>query len=141
MARVAVEGGRLSFDPLRAGLCRLNCRLVFADTKTWFFRQGSLHFDGGGIAYVAWRRAVKGAHDKLNKSIADLENTYKQSLVQLTNQERNRLLQYGKQILAPVFSQLQILAQRYKEQQAQLDTFADRSKGLEAEINAIKVGQ
>lgn len=94
---------------------------------------------GGGVAYIAWRRAVNGAHEKLNKSIDDLENTYKASLVNLTNQERNRLLQYGKQILAPVFSQLQTLAQRYKEQQAQLDTFTDRAKGLEAEIDAIKV--
>src|SRR5262249_60394066 len=40
---------------------------------------------GGGVAYVAWRRAVNGAHDKLNKSIADLENTYKTSPVHFTH--------------------------------------------------------
>ena len=45
------------------------------------------------------------------------------------------------QILAPVFSQLQALAQRYKDQQAQLDSFVDRAKGLETEINAVKLAQ
>src|SRR5438034_785789 len=88
---------------------------------------------GGGAAYIFWRRAVSDAHNQLNKSIQDLEDSYKNSLVELTIRERNRLMQYGKQILSPVFSQLQTLAQRYKEQQAQLDAFNDRAKGLEAE--------
>jgi small GTP-binding protein len=92
---------------------------------------------GGGAAVLFWRRAVGDAKKRLETSIGELENTSKKSLVDLTNRERNRLLQYGKQILTPVFSQLQSLAQRYKEQQAKLDAFNDRSKGLESEINAI----
>ncbi len=93
----------------------------------------------GGVGAVwFWRRAVRDATEKLNGQIRELEDNYKQSLQSLTNRERNRLLQYGKQILAPVFSQLQALAQRYKDQQAQLDTFVDRAKGIETEINKVK---
>jgi hypothetical protein len=96
---------------------------------------------GGGAAYVFWRKAVGDARNQLDNSIQELEETYKQALVSLTNRERNRLLQYGKQILTPVFSQLQTLARRYKEQQAQLDTFIDRATGLEAEIKTVDVGK
>lgn len=94
---------------------------------------------GGGIAYGVWRKAVNDARKQLDTSIKDLENTYKDSLVMLTTRERNRLLQYGKQILAPVFSQLQALAGRYKEQLAELDTFNDRATGLATEIEAVKM--
>ncbi len=96
---------------------------------------------GGGAAYIFWRKAVNDARNQLNRSIGELEDSYKQSLVTLTTRERNRLLQYGKQILSPVFSQLQTLARRYKEQQAQLDAFSDRAKGLETEIDAISLGK
>jgi small GTP-binding protein len=93
---------------------------------------------GGAGALWFWRKAVRDATDKLSGQIRELEDSYKESLQSLTNRERNRLLQYGKQILAPVFSQLQALAQRYKDQQAQLDTFTERAKGLETEIKAVK---
>jgi small GTP-binding protein len=96
---------------------------------------------GGGAAYIFWRKAVNDARNELDKSIQDLEDSYKKSMVELTTRERNRLLQYGKQILAPVFSQLQTLARRYKEQQAQLDAFVDRAKGLETEINAVDLSK
>ncbi len=96
---------------------------------------------GGGAAYAFWRKAVGDARKQLNRSVQELQDAYQQSLITLTSQERNRLLQYGKQILSPVFSQLQTLARRYKEQQAQLDTFQDRAKGLEAEINAASLGK
>jgi hypothetical protein len=68
-----------------------------------------------------------------------LQNNYQQSLSNLTSRERSRLLQYGKQILSPVFSQLQSLAQRYKDQQAQLDTFGDRAKGIESELEKLSL--
>jgi small GTP-binding protein len=96
---------------------------------------------GGGAAYVFWRKAVNDARNQLNKSIQELEDSYKESLVSLTTRERNRLLQYGQQILAPVFGQLQTLARRYKEQQAQLDAFNDRARGLESEINAVDLSR
>ncbi|MEP7288936.1 MAG: dynamin family protein [Chloroflexota bacterium] len=94
---------------------------------------------GAAGATLYWRKTVRDAKGKLENQISDLENSYKQSLANLTSRERGRLLQYGKQILSPVFSQLQALAQRYKDQQAQLDTFTDRATGLETEINAVNV--
>src|SRR5207247_762072 len=77
---------------------------------------------GGVGAFWYWRRAIRDAQVKLESQINDLETSYGQSLANLTNRERSRLLQYGKQILAPVFSQLQVLAQRYKDQNTQIDT-------------------
>jgi hypothetical protein len=94
---------------------------------------------GGGVAYLLWRRTTTNASKQLAAKIQELEDSYKQSLTTLTGRERNRLLQYGKQILSPVFSQLQALAQRYKDQQADLDAFVDRAKGLETEINAVNL--
>lgn len=95
---------------------------------------------GGGVgAAIFFRKATNDAKRQLEESIRALEESYRKSLEDLTNRERSRLLQYGKQILAPVFSQLQVLAQRYKDQQGQLDTFTDRAKGLETEINAVQV--
>lgn len=92
---------------------------------------------GGGAALIIWRKAVNDARKQLHDKVQELEDSYKQSLVKLTASERNRLLQYGKQILSPVFSQLQALAHRYKEQQAEIEVFNDRAKGLETEINAV----
>jgi hypothetical protein len=97
---------------------------------------------GGGIgAAVFYRRATSEARSELEKSIKTLEDTYRQSLIDLTNRERNRLLQYGKQILAPVFSQLHVLADRYRDQQSLFDTFTDRAKGIEKDLAAIPSGQ
>ncbi len=95
---------------------------------------------GGGIG-AAWffNKATRDAKAQLETSIKALEESYRQALVDLTNRERSRLLQYGKQILAPVFNQLQVLAQRYRDQQGQLDTFTDRAKGIEMEIGSVQV--
>jgi len=96
---------------------------------------------GGAGALWFWGKAVREAKDRLKGQISELETSYRDALATLTSRERNRLLQYGKQILAPVFSQLQALGDRYRDQQARLDAFLDRAKGLETEINAVKVTQ
>ncbi len=90
---------------------------------------------GGGVAIAIWRRAVRDARRRMEGTIQEIEDGYRESIVALTTKERDRLLQYGKQILAPVFSQLQTLARRYKEQQDQIDSFKDRASGLESEVN------
>lgn len=94
---------------------------------------------GGGVAVWAWSNAVTKARKQLKDKIDELEVTFKTGLVTLTDSERNRLTQYGHQILAPVFSQLQTLAQRYKAQQAEITVFIERATGIEAEIKAITV--
>ncbi|HVO42639.1 MAG TPA: dynamin family protein [Aggregatilineales bacterium] len=92
---------------------------------------------GAGAAAIIWRKAVGDAQRKLNDNIQGLEDSYEQSLVQLTTRERNRLVQYGSQILAPVFSQLQALAARYKDQQNELDAFLERAKDIESDLEHV----
>jgi small GTP-binding protein len=94
---------------------------------------------GGGAAILAWRNAVNRAKKQLNEKIGALESNYKDSLLKLTNHERSRLLQYGKQILSPVFSQLQALAKRYRDQQAEIATYNERLAALEKEINSLSI--
>ena len=73
------------------------------------------------------------------QSLKALEESYKTALGDLTTRERSRMVQYGRQILTPVFSQLQTLAGRYREQQAKLDGFIKRATDLETEISSVQV--
>jgi small GTP-binding protein len=95
---------------------------------------------GGGIgAAIYYNKATRDAKEALQTSLKSLENSYRAALTDLTTRERTRLLQYGKQILAPVFSQLQALASRYRDQQTQVDGFLKRAAELETAINAVLV--
>ncbi len=93
---------------------------------------------GGGIG-AAWfsRKATRDSRAHLDDSLRKLESSYHESLTDMTTRERTRLVQYGQQILAPVFSQLQVLAQRYREQVTEIDGFTSRATGLVDEIEAI----
>lgn len=86
---------------------------------------------GSAIAMRQSRKAVQDARDQLAKRLQGLEDNYRGALVRLTTDERNRLVQYGGRILSPVFSQLQVLAGRYKDQKAQLDSFVTRADEIE----------
>jgi len=92
---------------------------------------------GGVVAVLIWRRAVGNARKQLDGRIHELEMSYQQALTKLTTDERNRLVQYGKQILSPVFSQLSALAERYRNQQAQLDQYTAR--GVEIDRTLAKL--
>jgi hypothetical protein len=75
---------------------------------------------GGALTYRYYRNATKEAKRDLHARIDQLEKTYHEALDDLTKKERNRLTQYGKQVLTPVFSRLEVLAQRYAAQSAAL---------------------
>jgi hypothetical protein len=60
-------------------------------------------------------------------------------MADLTNRERSRLLQYGQQILSPVFSQLSVLSNLYKTQRATLREKAEQSTQLRHEIDTIEI--
>ncbi|MEO8608951.1 MAG: dynamin family protein [Chloroflexota bacterium] len=75
---------------------------------------------GGALTYRYYRNATQEAKRDLHARIDQLEKTYHEALNDLTQKERNRLTQYGKQVLTPVFSRLEILAQRYAAQSAAL---------------------
>lgn len=97
---------------------------------------------GGGIgAAVYYNKATGDAKNQLSNSLKTLEDSYRTALTDLTSRERSRLLQYGKQILAPVFSQLHTLTARYRDQQSQLDNYLKQAQGLKAEIDAVQVIQ
>jgi small GTP-binding protein len=95
---------------------------------------------GGGIgAAVYYNKATADAKKELSDALKKLEDSYRAALTDLTTRERARLIQYGNQILAPVFSQLQTLTARYRDQQSQLDNYLRQAQGLRAEIDAVQV--
>jgi small GTP-binding protein len=82
---------------------------------------GAPIFLGGG--YFAMRylhRVVNDTKRDLHQRIDQLERSYHDSLDGLTQKERSRLTQYGTQVLTPIYSRLEVLAQRYAAQQAAL---------------------
>jgi small GTP-binding protein len=90
-------------------------------TATLAFVVGApLGLIGGAFAVRYYRRLVGGTKRDLHARIDQLEKTYHEALNDLTQKERNRLAHYGKQVLTPVFSRLEVLAQRYAAQSAAL---------------------
>jgi hypothetical protein len=75
---------------------------------------------GGYFAVRYFRKVVNDTKRDLHERIDELEKTYHVALDDLTMKERTRLGQYGKQVLAPIYSRLEVLAQRYAAQQSAL---------------------
>lgn len=75
---------------------------------------------GGYAAWRYYRRLTDETKRNFNARIDQLEKTYHGALDDLTQKERSRLTQYGKQVLTPIFSRLDVLAQRYAVQQTAL---------------------
>ncbi|HML20790.1 MAG TPA: dynamin family protein [Aggregatilinea sp.] len=94
---------------------------------------------GGAAAVLYWRKIKRDATSELERRLDALQASYHQSMLDLTNRERNRMLQYGQQILSPVFSQLTVLSDRYKAQKTALETYGEQAKDLRREVNAIQI--
>lgn len=90
---------------------------------------------GGGLALRYYRRISWQTKRDFNARIDQLEKTYREALSDLTQKERSRLTQYGKQVLTPIFSRLDVLAHRYAAQQTalrdHLDQIATLRRGIE----------
>jgi hypothetical protein len=85
----------------------------------------------GSIAAIRYyRRVTADTKRDFNQRVDQLEATYHSALDDLTQRERNRLTQYGKQVLTPIFSRLEVLAQRYGTQQATLQTLVGQLETL-----------
>jgi small GTP-binding protein len=85
------------------------------------FLLGAPIFLGGGYFAMRYLRGViSDTKRDLHQRIDQLERSYHDSLDTLTQKERSRLTQYGTQILTPIYSRLEVLAQRYAAQQAAL---------------------
>jgi GTP-binding protein EngB required for normal cell division len=94
---------------------------------------------GGALAYRYWDKLQKEAYTTLDQRLDDLKKGYYQALEQLTQRERSRLLQQGKQILQPVFSRLGSLADTYRQQQAGLESFKAQLAGLRQDLDRIQI--
>jgi hypothetical protein len=94
---------------------------------------------GGGAAYIYYRRLRSDAYNELDNRLETLRRSYRQALQDLTERERTRMLQYGQQILAPVFSHLDVLVETYKRQQEELTKLEAQGKDLRQEIDSIQI--
>lgn len=81
-----------------------------------------------------FRRITRETKQAFHERVDSLVSSYHASLDELTRKERSRLTQYGQQVLTPVFSRLESLAQRYSEQQTQLKRFQDKIEDLRQKI-------
>lgn len=94
---------------------------------------------GGGFFAIRYLRGViSDTKRDLHQRIDALQKTYHDSLNDLTQKERGRLNQYGQQVLTPIFSRLEVLAQRYAGQQAALRAHADQLNTLREGIEKAK---
>ncbi|MCC7209607.1 MAG: dynamin family protein [Anaerolineae bacterium] len=96
---------------------------------------------GGGLAFRYWRKSVADAKKKLEAKVQEFGDTYRGALARLTTDERYRLVQYGQQILAPVFSQLGAVGKRYHEQQAALESLGARAEQIENALEKLDAGE
>jgi small GTP-binding protein len=91
---------------------------------------------GGYAALRYYRRITQNTKREFNARVDRLEATYHEALNDLTQKERSRLTQYGKQVLTPIFSRLEVLSNRYTIQkntlQAQLEQISTLREGIKA---------
>lgn len=92
---------------------------------------------GGVYAMRYYRRINKELKDDFNMKMDQLTSAYHTALDDLTGKERNRLIQYGNQVLTPIFSRLEVLAKRYEEQQTKFETYKKRAETLQTAIEQL----
>jgi hypothetical protein len=93
---------------------------------------------GSYVALRYYRRITADIKRDFNARIDQLEKIYHQALNDLTQKERNRLTQYGKQVLTPIFSRLEVLSHRYAAQQQALQEHLGQIRTLREGIDSVK---
>ncbi len=93
---------------------------------------------GGYYAFRYYRGVINDTKRDLHKRIDDLQKSYQSSLDELTQKERTRLSQYGKQVLIPIYSRLEVLSQRYAAQQSALRAHITQLGALRQNIERAK---
>ncbi len=94
---------------------------------------------GSAAAALYYRKASRDAKAKFRAQVDELEDAYKRSLVEMTERERSNLLNYGRQVLAPVESRLRTLSARYEAQIAELKQLSGRVDAVRDRVKALKV--
>ena len=93
---------------------------------------------GGWIALRYYRRVTADTKRDFNTRIDQLEENYHNALRELTQKERSRLTQYGKQVLTPIFSRLEVLSQRYANQKTLLQDYLAQATTLREGIQSLR---
>lgn len=93
---------------------------------------------GGYSALRYYRRVTENTRREFNERIDQLQKSYHQALDELTQKERSRLSQYGNQVLTPIFSRLDVLAQNHAAQMTQLRAFQSQIATLRKGIEDVR---
>lgn len=89
----------------------------------------------GGVAAARYFYKIQSELKRdFNQRLDNLIKAYHDALDDLTRRERARLSQYGKQVLTPIFSRLDVLAKRYNEQHARFERYRERLETLRTGI-------
>jgi small GTP-binding protein len=70
--------------------------------------------------------------------VTKLQKTYHEAMDSVTRKEQNRLSQYGMQVMAPIFSHLEAIAQTSKQQLDQFNGYTERIESLNKTLNEVK---
>lgn len=89
---------------------------------------------GGGIAMRYYGRVQSDTHKDLDRRVDQLVKSYHAALDELTTKERQRLKKYGNQVLQPIFNRLDVMASRYREQDAMLQKHAEEVERIRQAI-------
>ncbi|MBL8146077.1 MAG: hypothetical protein JNL34_06810, partial [Anaerolineae bacterium] len=81
---------------------------------------------GGAASIMYWQRANTRVRTEFDAKVDTVKATYLDALETLTRKEKERLRQYGQQVVAPIFSQLEVLASRYSAQRTDLEQIAEQ---------------
>lgn len=97
-----------------------------------------LALGGGVVAWRYWRRLRQDVKDDFAGQLELLERSYKQAMAELTERERNRLLQYGRQILEPVFNHFAAVVAATERDLAALDHLNAEIEDLRGQIDRVE---
>lgn len=95
-----------------------------------FVLAAPLTIAGGALAIRYYRRITNDLKQDFFQRVDRLMKTYHTALDDLTRKERQRLTQYGNQVLTPIFSRLDVLEKRYSDQQVKFDGYRHRLSTL-----------
>ncbi|PJF27218.1 MAG: hypothetical protein CUN53_04885 [Phototrophicales bacterium] len=85
---------------------------------------------GGALGVRYYQRVASDTKRDMNARIDQLQRAYHEALNEITQKERTRLAQYGRQVLTPIFSRLEALSQRYTSQQNNIRRFREQIEQL-----------
>jgi small GTP-binding protein len=94
----------------------------------------------GSVPTVLYlRRINREARDRFDERMDALTETYHTTLADLTGRERSRLTAYGEQMVTPIISRLEVLAQKYARQRGNLAGFQQTLAALRDELRHFDI--